>query len=86
MGYNVEIASINGGVPPLDVGSTAENFLSEDTAKFLADSVAQSKMNATKPIADYVESAKAGHFQAVFLPGGNYYYRSSVVSDKNSTI
>ena len=54
-GYTVEIASIEGGVPPLDQGSMAEAFLTEDTTKFLADAVATAQMASTKPIADYVE-------------------------------
>lgn len=70
-GFNVEIASIAGGSPPLDVGSTAESYLSEDTARFTADAAAAAKMANTKPIADYVERAKNGEFAAVFLPGGH---------------
>jgi putative intracellular protease/amidase len=55
----------------LDVGSTAEGFLTEDTTAFLADSVATAKMTSTKPVAHYVERAKSGAFAAVFLPGGH---------------
>lgn len=70
-GFNVEIASIAGGSPPLDIGSTAESFVTEDTARFVADAVASQKMANTKPISDYVERAKSGEFAAVFLPGGH---------------
>jgi putative intracellular protease/amidase len=70
-GYTVEISSIAGGEPPLDLGSTAESFVTEDTVRFVADTEAKAKMAATKPVADYVERAKAGEFAAVFLPGGH---------------
>ena len=70
-GYEVEISSIAGGEPPLDLGSTAESYVTEDTVRFVADPAAKAKMASTKPVADYVERAKTGEFSAVFLPGGH---------------
>lgn len=70
-GYTVEIASISGGKPPLDEGSTAEPYVTEDTARFISDAVATAKMASTKAIREYVERAKTGEFAAVFLPGGH---------------
>lgn len=70
-GFTVEIASIEGGAPPLDEGSTAESYVTEDTVRFTADAAATAQMASTKPIADYVTRAKAGEFAAVFLPGGH---------------
>lgn len=70
-GFTVEIASIEGGAPPLDEGSTAEAYLSEDTTKFTSNAAATSQMSSTKPITDYLQRAKDGEFAAVFLPGGH---------------
>jgi putative intracellular protease/amidase len=71
LGYDVEIASIKGGEPPLDATSVESTYLSEDTEKFKADPVAQAKLAASKPIGDFIERAKAGAFRAGFLPGGH---------------
>lgn len=70
-GYTVEIASISGGKPPLDEGSTAESYLTEDTVRFVADAAATAKMSSTKAIGEYVARAKTGEFSAIFLPGGH---------------
>lgn len=71
LGYEIEIASIAGGVPPVDETSTAEPFTSEDTHKFIADPVATAKMSSTRPVEEYVERARKGEFACVFLPGGH---------------
>ena len=68
-GMEVEIASIKGGKPPVDAGSLAESFLTEDTRRFSADPVATAKVEATKPISEFV--GRASEFSAVFLPGGH---------------
>ena len=71
LGYEVEIASIAGGVPPVDETSITDPYTSEDTHKFIADPVATAKMASTRPIEEYVERAQRGEFAAVFLPGGH---------------
>jgi putative intracellular protease/amidase len=68
-GYDVEIASITGGVPPVDANSTAEGSLTEDTKRFSDDAIAAAKLNSTKPIAEY--TAKTSEYSAIFLPGGH---------------
>jgi ThiJ/PfpI family-like len=68
-GYEVEIASISGGEPPLDAASLGETYLTEDTAKFQADETAKAKLAATKSVEEYV--ATASQYSAVFLPGGH---------------
>ena len=71
LGYEIEIASIAGGVPRVDETSTMEPYTSEDTHKFIADPVATAKMSSTRPIEEYVERAQKGEFACVFLPGGH---------------
>jgi len=68
-GFEVDIASITGGEPPIDAKSLAEPYTSEDTAAFSADEEFQSKVKNTKSVDEYV--ASAGDYSAVFLPGGH---------------
>jgi len=68
-GFDVDIASIAGGAPPLDEKSTVEPYTSEDTVAFLADAEFQEKVKNTKPVSEYV--ATASTYSCVFLPGGH---------------
>lgn len=47
----------------------AESFLTEDTRRFSADPVANAKVEATRPVSEFV--SRASEFSAVFLPGGH---------------
>ena len=70
-GFEVELASISGGSPPVDEGSMKEPFATEEATRFASDADVTAKMTATKAIADCVESAEAGEYACVFLPGGH---------------
>ncbi len=64
-GHSVDLASIAGGKPPHDPESLKENH--EAVTRFLADKDAAASLSRTLPI----EAAKAGAYDAVFLPGGH---------------
>jgi putative intracellular protease/amidase len=68
-GFDVDIASISGGLPPVDEGSLTDSSLTDDTKRFSNDAVANAKLAATKSIDDFVRSAT--EYSAVFLPGGH---------------
>eukprot|EP00903_Cladosiphon_okamuranus_P008908 g8527.t1 len=66
-GFEVDIASPQGGTPPCDPGSKAENFLTDHTRRFDADAAAQAKLAATAKLSDVDTSA----YSAVFFAGGH---------------
>lgn len=66
-GAEIVIASPQGGQPPLDPKSDAEDAQSEDTRRFKADAEAQAALATTHRLAD----VKAADFDAVFYPGGH---------------
>eukprot|EP01024_Parvocaulis_polyphysoides_P042460 TRINITY_DN3881_c1_g2_i2.p1 TRINITY_DN3881_c1_g2~~TRINITY_DN3881_c1_g2_i2.p1 ORF type:complete len:229 (+),score=48.90 TRINITY_DN3881_c1_g2_i2:93-779(+) len=66
-GYDVEVASINGGKTPFDQASMNPPFKTEAVDKLLADSEAMQLLENSKKI----EDVKADDFDAVFLPGGH---------------
>ncbi len=66
-GANVEIVSVLGGKPPVDPGSTAEQWLTEDTEKLEKDEAAQAQLASTKSI----EEVKASDYDGIFFPGGH---------------
>lgn len=66
-GAEIVIASPQGGQPPLDPKSDAEDAQSEDTRRFKADAEAQAALATTHRLAD----VEAADFDAVFYPGGH---------------
>jgi len=66
-GAEVTLASPNGGQPPLDPKSDAEDAQTEDTRRFKADRAAQQQLAHTYTLAD----VDAADFDAVFYPGGH---------------
>ncbi|CAB1117382.1 unnamed protein product [Ectocarpus sp. CCAP 1310/34] len=66
-GYEVDIASPEGGAPPVDAGSKADAYLTDYTRRFDADAAAQAKLAATTKLSDVDSSAYA----AVFFAGGH---------------
>lgn len=67
-GFTVDVASIAGGAAPIDPASMPEDGEGHGfVARFLADSEARAKIEATIPIADVDEHA----YDLVFLPGGH---------------
>jgi putative intracellular protease/amidase len=65
--FSVEFFSIEGGEIPVDNGSRAEGFYTEDSKKFDEDSRAREMMKNTKSIA----SIDVEEFDGIFLPGGH---------------
>ena len=66
-GAQVTLASPEGGQPPLDPKSDAEDAQTEATRRFKDDSDAQSALANTHKLAD----VDAADFDAVFYPGGH---------------
>ncbi|CAM9892634.1 unnamed protein product [Discosporangium mesarthrocarpum] len=66
-GFEVVLASVNGGEPPCDKGSKEESFLTEHTSRFQADPEAQAKLLDTVPLA----SVKVEDYAAVMFAGGH---------------
>ncbi|MEM8504392.1 MAG: type 1 glutamine amidotransferase domain-containing protein [Cyanobacteria bacterium P01_D01_bin.1] len=66
-GATVTLASIQGGQPPIDPKSYAEDAQTETTRRFLVDTAAKEALANTLAIA----KADAGDYDAVFLPGGH---------------
>lgn len=66
-GYEVVIATPNGGQAPIDPKSTDPSFQTEATKRFYADDKAQKALRTTEKL------AKINHknFAAVFYPGGH---------------
>lgn len=67
-GANVELASISGGIIPVDQRSVAEDGENDASVeRYLSDPVVQDAVKDTKPFTDY----QTDDFDAVFLPGGH---------------
>jgi len=66
-GAKVTLVSPNGGQPPLDPKSDAEDAQTEDTERFKNDESAQSVLANTSKLAD----VSADDFDAIFYPGGH---------------
>jgi putative intracellular protease/amidase len=68
-GFEVDVASILGGEPPVDAGSLGDMAKSDECVAFAADAGAAAKLAATQPVDAFV--ATAASYAAVFLPGGH---------------
>lgn len=66
-GYDVDIASVLGGEPPADPGSTAEIDRPPSVQRFMDDAPAMGSLRDSVPVADIDPLA----YDAVFLPGGH---------------
>jgi putative intracellular protease/amidase len=66
-GVKVTLASPAGGQPPVDPKSKMEDFLTESTKRFDADSEALALVANTHKLADM----KSADYDAVFYPGGH---------------
>ncbi|NJL48170.1 MAG: type 1 glutamine amidotransferase domain-containing protein [Leptolyngbyaceae cyanobacterium SM2_5_2] len=66
-GADVTLASIQGGLPPLDPKSDLPDSQTESTRRFLADQQAVEKLRETLEIAHL----SASDYEAIFLPGGH---------------
>ncbi|MDH4386150.1 MAG: type 1 glutamine amidotransferase domain-containing protein [Caulobacter sp.] len=66
-GADITLASPKGGQPPLDPRSDAKDAQTPATERFKADSAAQQALASTTPLAE----VQAGHYDAVFFPGGH---------------
>lgn len=66
-GFEVDIASPQGGSPPLDSASVAESFLTEDTKTFEADAAAKAKLEGTLKLGD----VDAASYDVIFAAGGH---------------
>ena len=69
-GYDVEIASIQGGEVPFDPVSKEGDFATPETLSFLADTKAQEAVTNTRSVEQVLASDELGQYDAVFLPGG----------------
>ncbi|MBB5321010.1 type 1 glutamine amidotransferase domain-containing protein [Marinobacter oulmenensis] len=66
-GADITLASPQGGQPPVDPNSEAEEALTETTRRFSQDSHAKEMLASTKKLADVDMS----DFDAIFYPGGH---------------
>lgn len=66
-GADIVLASPRGGQPPLDPKSNSEDFRTDATRRFEADSEAMAALASTVPIAEVSHDG----FDAVFYPGGH---------------
>ncbi len=66
-GYEVTLASPEGGTPPIDALSSLTQNITSSNRRFEKDASAQKAFNNTIPI----EKIKASDFDAVFFPGGH---------------
>ncbi len=66
-GVTVTIASPKGGKAPIDPKSLLPDYSSPEVKRFLADTLAQAKLNHTLPL----NTVSAKDYQAVFYPGGH---------------
>ena len=66
-GVEITLASPLGGQPPLDPKSDDPGSQTDSTRRFKADSASQTLLANTLKLAD----VSAGHFDAVFYPGGH---------------
>mmetsp|Transcript_19934 Transcript_19934/g.48806 ORF Transcript_19934/g.48806 Transcript_19934/m.48806 type:complete len:209 (-) Transcript_19934:429-1055(-) len=65
----VTIASMAGGVIPIDAGSKAEMFYTDDCKKFDADEVAQKQMKDSVKMSTI--ACSIGEYDALYLAGGH---------------
>ncbi len=66
-GFNITLASPNGGQPPVDPKSELEDFQTASTKRFDEDTEVQTQLANTK----ILSSVTARDFDAVFYPGGH---------------
>ncbi|ASK89859.1 general stress protein 18 [Sphingorhabdus sp. SMR4y] len=66
-GADITLASPEGGQPPLDPSSDADDAQTEDTERFKSDEAAQAELASTKPLS----AVSADGFDAIFYPGGH---------------
>lgn len=66
-GYEITLASPDGGQPPLDPKSNEPDFQTEDTRRFEADAEAREALANTVKLADISQA----DFDTVFYPGGH---------------
>lgn len=66
-GADVTLASPRGGQPPIDPRSDTSDFQTEDTRRFRADAVAETRLARTVRLSEI----SAEHFDAVFYAGGH---------------
>ncbi|SDY31343.1 type 1 glutamine amidotransferase domain-containing protein [Citreimonas salinaria] len=66
-GAEVTLASPQGGQPPVDPASDAENAQTDATRRFRDDSEAQRALSGTAPLS----TVSADDFDAIFYPGGH---------------
>ncbi|MBB3104406.1 type 1 glutamine amidotransferase domain-containing protein [Azomonas macrocytogenes] len=67
VGYEITLASPNGGQPPLDPKSAEPDFQTNATRRFEADAEASKALASTVKLADVF----AADFDTVFYPGGH---------------
>merc|ERR1712025_309851 len=68
-GYEVVISSTAGGPVPIDAGSIAGDFFTEDAKKFMHDGAAFGALSHSIPLADIDFSA--ADIKAIFMCGGH---------------
>lgn len=66
-GADITLASPQGGQPPVDPNSEAEDALTESTRRFQEDAHAKESLASTKQLAD----VDMNDFDAIFYPGGH---------------
>lgn len=66
-GADITLASPQGGQPPVDPNSEAEDALTESTRRFQEDAHAKESLASTKKLAD----VDMNDFDAIFYPGGH---------------
>lgn len=67
-GYEVEIASPVGGMPPIDPGSMDKGMQGPSVARFEADATAEDKLAKTARLSDIADLSS---FVGIFLAGGH---------------
>lgn len=70
-GFEVVVAAPAGGKLPVDAGSLAENFMTEECKFVQEDPAAKRALENAVPLADIVAAGGAAEFAAVFYPGGH---------------
>ena len=67
VGWDITLASPNGGRAPLDPKSNEPEFQTDQTRRFEADAHAEAQLDSTVQL----DSASADEYDAVFYPGGH---------------
>ena len=78
-GADITLASPNGGQPPLDPKSALDDFQTDATRRFEADTESQTQLANTNKLSEM----NAADFDAIFYPGGHGPLWD-LVSDKHS--